>query len=605
MEHLVDAGSTERDSAWGSENDARLGELARIADDAGAPAIAEQARTFAERVVEGRFYVACVGQFKRGKSTLLNALVGDPVLPTGVVPVTSVVTVLRHGNRRSARVRSSEGKWSDVDPKDLSRYVSEEGNPNNQEGVTAVEVFVPSPLLGSGMCLVDTPGLGSVFGAATAETRAFVPNVDAALVVFGADPPISGDELELIQEVAGHVHDLIFVLNKSDRIAEADRGEARAFAERVLREALKLPVGQILEVSALDRISGRRAFRDWDTLVDSLGALARSSGRSLVRAAEERALRMLGGRLLRELDEHRGALVRPLEESQTRIGDLRECAADAERSLGDLAHIFRGEQERFRQKFVERQRRFLQDALPDARSELADAIRKLPGEPNRALHNRALHPEAMRVAQEVARRALERWHAAEEPRAIEAYRSAAARFVDLANQFLERLRASGETGFAGLPSALPPEIGFRARSGLYYTDIMPLTSRSPLEWVIDLLSDTERAIRSATDRASAYLERLLGANTSRIVGDFEERLVESRRRLEQEIRALLRDVYGTAERALERAGERHAAGAAAVQQELDRIEAMEARVKTLLGNGASTEGVPRAGNVSVEGGRTS
>src|SRR5713101_8280435 len=70
--------------------------LIRLASEADTPGIAKDAAALAERIAEGRFYVACVGQFKRGKSTLLNALIGDPILPAGVAPVTSVVTVIRY-----------------------------------------------------------------------------------------------------------------------------------------------------------------------------------------------------------------------------------------------------------------------------------------------------------------------------------------------------------------------------------------------------------------------------------------------------------------------------------------------------------------------------
>jgi hypothetical protein len=71
--------------------------------------VAEEARELAARVSEGRFYVACVGQFKRGKSTLLNALVGHEVVPTGFVPVTAVPTVIRFGDEPHARVRMRDG----------------------------------------------------------------------------------------------------------------------------------------------------------------------------------------------------------------------------------------------------------------------------------------------------------------------------------------------------------------------------------------------------------------------------------------------------------------------------------------------------------------
>ena len=139
--------------------------LLRIATLAGAfndDQIRDDARSAAERIAGGRFYVACVGQFKRGKSTLLNALIGEPILPSGVIPVTAVPTIVRFGERRQARVRLRSGEWTDIGFGDIEEYVSEARNPENRKGVAALEVFVPSPLLREGMCFVDTPGLGSV-----------------------------------------------------------------------------------------------------------------------------------------------------------------------------------------------------------------------------------------------------------------------------------------------------------------------------------------------------------------------------------------------------------------------------------------------------------
>jgi hypothetical protein len=173
-----------------------------LSTEAGASHLAAEARTLAERVREGLFYAACVGQFKRGKSTLLNAIVRQPVLPVGVVPVTAVVTVVRHGEAPLARVRFAAGGWQEIATSDLAQYVTEEQNPENRKGVASVEVFVPSELLRSGMCLVDTPGIGSVFIGNTEATRAFVPHVDTALVVLGADSPISADELALVNDIA-------------------------------------------------------------------------------------------------------------------------------------------------------------------------------------------------------------------------------------------------------------------------------------------------------------------------------------------------------------------------------------------------------------------
>src|ERR1700691_6135581 len=218
--------------------EAALHRLAGLATEFGAQQIASTACSIAERISQGRFYVACLGQFKRGKSTLLNALIGHSVLPTAVVPVTAIPTIIRHGEHLAVRVRFQTARWTDVPVEAIEDFVSEEKNPENSKGVAGLEVFVPSPLLMTGMCLVDTPGLGSVFAGNAAATHAFIPHIDAAIFVIGADPPLSGDELQLVETISQDVHDLVFVLNKADRANAAERSAALGFASRVLETRL-------------------------------------------------------------------------------------------------------------------------------------------------------------------------------------------------------------------------------------------------------------------------------------------------------------------------------------------------------------------------------
>jgi GTP-binding protein EngB required for normal cell division len=553
--------------------------LEALARDAGAEAIAVEAAALAERVSDGRFYMAVVGQFKRGKSTLINVLVGDPLLPAGVVPVTSVVTVVRHGPERAARIRAVDGVWCEVPVDALSGYVSEEANPENAKGVTGVEVFTPSPLLASGMCLVDTPGLGSVFTGGTEATRAFVPHIDAAIVVLGADPPISEDELELVEQVSRHVRQIIVVLNKADRVSDAERREAKAFTDRILTERLKRRAGPILEVSATERLAGADS-REWPLLYERIVRLANDAGSTLVGAAERRGLALLADRLGHELDEMREALVRPISDSEKRIEMLRRCAEDAERAMNELGYLLTAEQDRLGKRFGERKDEFIRRTVGDARRELSEGARKLSG------HGTSLRGRAVSLAQEISRRWLDRWLAEEQPAAEALYREAAQRFVELANQFLERLAASGDPGIAGLATNIGPELGFRVKSRLYYTELWSYTSRSPLGWFIDLFR-SRGALERAIDRGvGEYLERLLYTNATRIENDFNDRVLESRRRLEFEIRARLKEVYASAERALERARATHAAGEQAVEEEIERLDALRRRALTMTTTGA-------------------
>ena len=153
---LQDYGGLPAETSVSMDGASRLLRLAGLAQELGAEPAAEEARELAARATEGRFYVACIGQFKRGKSTLLNALVGCEVVPTGFVPVTAVTTVIRFGGELHARVRMRDGAWRNVGLSDLKEFVTEELNPENKKGVDGAEVFVPSPLLSSGMCFVDT-----------------------------------------------------------------------------------------------------------------------------------------------------------------------------------------------------------------------------------------------------------------------------------------------------------------------------------------------------------------------------------------------------------------------------------------------------------------
>jgi predicted GTPase len=557
---------------------AGLRDLARLASEAGAPQIASEATAVSERIAEGRFYVACVGQFKRGKSSLLNALAGSAILPVGVLPVTSVATVLRWGERLAARVRFSGGSWRDIRPEALAAYVAEENNSENKIGVEAVEVFVPSPLLSSGMCLVDTPGIGSVFAGNTMTTREFVPHVDAAIVVLGADPPISGEELALVEEVSRYVENLFFVLNKADRLPADESNEAARFTERVLKERLGERAAPLLMVSATERLlSG--PTRDWEKLESSLDRLARESGASLVREAEQRAIKRFLERLIAEIDEQRDALVRPVAESEKRIGSLSGSVAEAERSMADLGYLLMAEVDRLTKKFGEGREKFLSAALESAEREL---IRQIDaGAAETSL--RPLRARVREAAAAIARRHLDAWLATEQPAAEALYRGAAERFLALGNEFLRRFVEHAELGPEMFPAELGPEAGFRAKSRLFYTELLAVAQPSTFSWVLDRFR-TPGALRRAVGRdAAAYLERLLSSNSARIQNDLIERVRESRRRLEAEIRSRLSEAVQSAVSALERAKARHAEGEASVAAELGRLDGLRRSAQRIGG----------------------
>ena len=543
-----------------------LGRLAEIADALGERSICADVRQLVGRISEGRFFVACVGQFKRGKSTLLDALVGEPILPTGVVPVTTVPTVLRYGTQRTARVLI-DGKWRTIPPEELPHYVSEELNPENKKRVDGVEAFLPSPLLASGMCFVDTPGIGSVFAGNTETTKDFIPQIDAAILVVGADPPISGEELALIEAVAVNVDQILIVLNKIDRVSSTERQQAAAFAQKVLEARLKKRVEHIYEVSALSRLKSSGNDDDWETLTEDLRRLASKSGQDMTRSAAERGVRRFSASLRRSVDERIRALKEPIENSEQRIANLRQTVSQAEQSLRDLGALFSAEQMRLSNILLARRKKFLQEVSPTAFKELQLELSSV-----KTTFGPALRRELMLIAQTVARRHVMPWLDSEEAYAEELYSSVTQRFISLVNGLLQRISEEQSADFAHLPKSLDTEQGFRTRSRFYFHDMITVAQpASPLLYCTDALMGALHFRRWFRKDAEVFLENLLDTNASRVQGDSEQRVVESRLRLESDVRKLLREVSASAEQALTNAREVMAAGATAVQDELQRL----------------------------------
>ncbi len=563
----------------GRETSMRLSALAAIAEEIGADRVARDVADLAGRLGQGRFFVACVGQFKRGKSTLVNALLERPVVPTGVVPVTTAVTILRHGADLAASVQFDDGRRVEVDPAALADYVSEARNPGNRKGVVAVEVTVPSPLLASGLCLVDTPGLGSVFAANAATTRAFVPHIDAALVVLGTDPPISGDELALVEEVGQEIGHLVFVLNKSDRVPEAESVEAASFTRQVVAARLDREVGDILRVSAAERLAGH-ATRDWTRLEDALKDLARQSAVVLDEAASRGALRAARA-LARDLDEQRDALIRPLEESERRLAVLRATIADAGIALRELAARLRVEQVALASRFGQLRQAFLASEVPAGGRDLAGAVRDAPARPGPACR-----AAAMDLARDEARRRVVRWAREIEPQAEAMYSETMRRFVRLANDFVTRLSSASSDRAALNQEEVFVERGFREDTHFFFTSLLALTAPGFWVWILDWVWPRRLRVASSIRHASRYLERLMTTNSARVANDLAGRVEESQHRVGSEIRSRLSALVATAERALERARVQQAAGSGAVQAELAKIDHWREQVSRAAGQTA-------------------
>ena len=154
-----------------------------------------------DKLRENRFNLVILGAFKRGKSTLINALMGEAVLPTSIIPLTSVVTILGYGERLEIRVHFQNGQRTVITQEELAAYITEKGNPRNHKGVREVEIAYPSDYLRDGVRIIDTPGVGSVYSHNTEVAYNYLPQVDAAVFVVTVDPPLSAAEEDFLKDI--------------------------------------------------------------------------------------------------------------------------------------------------------------------------------------------------------------------------------------------------------------------------------------------------------------------------------------------------------------------------------------------------------------------
>jgi GTP-binding protein EngB required for normal cell division len=210
------------------------------------------------KLEEETFNLVILGQFKRGKSTFVNALLGEQILPTAIVPLTSVVTILRYGPRLRVEVHYLDDRRQEVDLSDLPAYITERGNPRNKKGVKEVTVFYPSEYLKRGVRIIDTPGAGSVYSHNTDVAYAYLPHVDAGIFVVSADPPLSNSEHQFLKDVRSYVDKLFFVLNKIDQVSDDDRRESLEFTARIIEDEMGGGRVKIHPLSARWALEGKK-----------------------------------------------------------------------------------------------------------------------------------------------------------------------------------------------------------------------------------------------------------------------------------------------------------------------------------------------------------
>lgn len=200
--------------------------------------VSDSLNELSEKVSSNLFYLVVVGLFKRGKSSIINALIGRGLAPVAVTPLTSVITFFQYGPVTSAELFFKNGNHVPIDLHDIFLYISEEHNSRNYKNVEYVKILTKAPIL-ENIILVDTPGLGSLFSHNTNTTIEFLPRIDAALFVLSADLPISKADEEFLRKIKDSIPKVLFVLNKSDLLSPEELDKMARYNIKMLNEIFK------------------------------------------------------------------------------------------------------------------------------------------------------------------------------------------------------------------------------------------------------------------------------------------------------------------------------------------------------------------------------
>lgn len=259
---------TIRRQALGLLNDASDA-LRKHGDESGATTVADARR----QLLDGKVTAIVIGEYKRGKSSLLSALVEDKALfPINVDIATSLITTIENAAEEEITVfigppGASTAQWITRDQ--IADYVTEQGNPRNAKAARLIRIQTPNPRLRDGLVLIDTPGVGGLNVEHTAITMAILGNADVAIFVIDALTPMTVNELTMLETTARLGAQMLLVITKSDKVVDhsAAISNARSKLVGVLGPDLgdAIPIITVSSTAKLDWVTGH----DPDDLADS------------------------------------------------------------------------------------------------------------------------------------------------------------------------------------------------------------------------------------------------------------------------------------------------------------------------------------------------
>jgi small GTP-binding protein len=313
----------------------RFEQLANVAESVGMITLARDIRTTRIPKIESeRFHLVVLGEFNHGKSTFVNALLGQDVLPTGITPTTASINHVVYADRTQARAVLLGGESKPLEPSQLKEWVTVAGG--RADEVAYVELGFPNDLLRNNVVLVDTPGVNDLNEQRAEVTYGYVPRADAVVFLLDAGQALKDSEREFLRSrVLENARDrLIFVLGKMDMLSADERVAVLEYVKKGLAQITADPV--VFPLSARDWAKSKDPASGMPELMKYLERfLARDRAQVILDNAAADAARTAS-----YLENNLGVRMRAydldINELEQRIGAVREQLDASKRKLDDL-----------------------------------------------------------------------------------------------------------------------------------------------------------------------------------------------------------------------------------------------------------------------------
>ncbi|MCC6752149.1 MAG: dynamin family protein [Deltaproteobacteria bacterium] len=312
--------------------------MAAIATEAGFSDIARHAAEALERLQFTSVHLVVLGEFNRGKTTLVNCLIGSPLLPMDIVPTTAAIWTIQKGEPHGAAVVKTDGATSSIElsPASLAR-LSADGELSSPD-IRYVRITSPQLALADDVIVVDTPGVNDINEQRAEITYNFLVGADAALFLMDASSPLTKSEAQFLQGqvLSSSLEKIIFVVNKTDRLDADEVAESLAAASSRLEELLGQPVivvgcdaARCLAALEAGRsgVAAQWGFQELRDAIDRL--LAETREGAARRATAERRVAGLTAALRTRLEARRSVALMRVEERSRKQAEFEAQMEEA------------------------------------------------------------------------------------------------------------------------------------------------------------------------------------------------------------------------------------------------------------------------------------